>query len=112
MERELVATSESMKAAWYDEWAEKARRKRMLASAGAKLTKPKLVATWQQWRNDWQDETHAKASMSVTELLEYEKKQRKEAESLYQQTAKALADARQAMSEGRGSVVGAFPLEM
>ena len=39
--------------AWHDMFAEERRRRNLLKKAGAKLTKPKLVAAYLHWRRDW-----------------------------------------------------------
>ena len=46
--------------AWHDTWARRASSSRALLAAGAKLTRPKLVASYQQWRRDWEIETMAR----------------------------------------------------
>ena len=40
-------------ASWHGEWAAAARRRRMLAAAGARLAKPAVTAAFANWREDW-----------------------------------------------------------
>jgi len=39
---------------WQEQWEEQARQKRMLAAAGARLSRPALAAAVAHWRTDWQ----------------------------------------------------------
>ena len=41
-------------AAWYDEWEEKARRKRMLAAATSRLKNPGVPMAMAHWKQDWE----------------------------------------------------------
>ena len=74
----------------------------MLKQAGARLTKPKVIASFARWRKDWEAEQHDKETMSITQLYHREIKQHKEAIAKITQLTKQLDDARQAMAEGRG----------
>ena len=38
---------------WQEQWEEAARKKRMLAAAGARLARPALAAAVAHWRTDW-----------------------------------------------------------
>ena len=40
--------------AWQEQWEEVARQRRMLAAAGARLTRPALAAAVAHWRDGWQ----------------------------------------------------------
>ena len=42
--------------AWQEQWEEAARQRRMLAAAGARLLKPKLVACFVAWASSWQSD--------------------------------------------------------
>jgi len=59
--------------AWSDLYWEKARRKRMLQSAGARLTRPALVACYSHWRRDWVADKTSQARMSLKERLDAER---------------------------------------
>ena len=52
---------------WHDQWEGQARAKRLIAGAGARLTKPKLVACVQQWRRDWEVAEKERKQMSHEE---------------------------------------------
>ena len=39
---------------WHGDWAAAARRRRMLAAAGSRLTKPVVTAAFANWREDWE----------------------------------------------------------
>ena len=41
---------------WQGQWEEAARQRRMLAAAGARLLKPKLVACFVAWASSWQSD--------------------------------------------------------
>jgi len=88
--------------AWYGGWYEQRRRTNVLKAAGARLTKPKLMACYQSWRRDWEVETNAKASMSIAEKLAAEIKEKTATQQQLAKVTKELEDARQAMLEGRG----------
>ena len=87
---------------WVEPYLEAKRRERMLKQAGARLTKPKVIASFARWRKDWEAEQHDKETMSITQLYHREIKQHKEAIAKITQLTKQLDDARQAMAEGRG----------
>ena len=40
--------------AWHEKWAEEARRKRMLAAAATRLSKPGLSRSFVHWQQDWE----------------------------------------------------------
>ena len=40
--------------AWHAAWEERRRQRQMLASAGARLLRPKLAASFGAWRRDWE----------------------------------------------------------
>ena len=46
--------------AWQDKWAERARFLRMIASAGARLLRPKLAASLALWKEEWMKYAGAK----------------------------------------------------
>ena len=54
--------------AWAEMVAEAVRQKRVLQAAAAKLTHPRLVATYRRWRHDWQVERTELASMSMSTM--------------------------------------------
>ena len=88
--------------AWHDNYSDYQRKKRMLKGAGARLAKPKLVASFVKWRQDWEAEEKEKAQMSQAERLAHEVNKRNVVEAELVQVRKELRDARQAMLEGRG----------
>ncbi len=57
---------------WAAAYVEATRRKRVLQAAGAKLTRPKLVACYGHWRRDWTSERALHARLSLKERLELE----------------------------------------
>ena len=44
-------------------------RKRMLKQAAARLTKPKVIASFAHWRKDWETDSFNKANMSLADQL-------------------------------------------
>ena len=79
--------------AWHGGWFEKRRRDNVKRAAGARLAKPKVVASFKHWHTDWQSETQHKATMSIEGRLNaeiYELK--KELESTKKALAKAVGD--------------------
>ena len=88
--------------AWSDLYLEQRRRKNMLKAAGAKLTRPKLVASYSLWRRDWETETTSKAAMSIGEKLLLAEQERERLRAELAKTAEELDNARRAMLEGRG----------
>ena len=46
---------------WQDVYYEVVRQQQLLRSAGARLSKPQLVATFTHWREDWEEEERTKA---------------------------------------------------
>ena len=55
--------------AWQEQWEEAARQKRMLAAAGARLLKPKLVACFVAWTASWQSDQKLTAFGGHAQLL-------------------------------------------
>jgi hypothetical protein len=88
--------------AWIESYREGQRVMRALRAAGAKMMRPKLVAAYGCWRRLWEHEVHSKAAMSIEEKLAAEVKERQAAESMIHQLHRELAEARQAIVEGRG----------
>ena len=86
--------------AWADAYEEAVRRKRMLQAAGAKLTRPKLVASYAHWRRDWAAEAAAAATMSVAERLEMQTARLAAAEDEAQRLRAELSRAREAAING------------
>ena len=54
--------------AWLELWEEQVAQRQMLASAGARLLRPKLAASLAKWRDDWQSEKMG-SMLSAQELL-------------------------------------------
>jgi hypothetical protein len=57
---------------WASAYIERSRRNRVLRLAGAKLTRPKLVACYGHWRRDWTGENAMLARLSFTGRLQHE----------------------------------------
>ena len=53
--------------AWHDQWEEQAKQRRMLAAAGARLSRPQLAACVAHWRLDWQAARAEAAAKQRTE---------------------------------------------
>ena len=88
--------------AWSDLYLEQRRRKNMLKQAGARLTRPKLVASYAHWRRGWELDEKSKASMSVEERWRAEIAARQVVETELSKALQELSAARLAMLEGRG----------
>ena len=60
--------------AWHGQWEEAVRQKRMLAAAGARLSRPVLAAAVSHWQSDWtvqrirEERKKRLAAMSASEL--------------------------------------------
>jgi uncharacterized protein (UPF0254 family) len=67
-------------AAWHDMWATNVKQRNLLKKAGARLTKPKLIQAYTQWRRDWEIETHQNATLSTEQKLLVEIKTREQLE--------------------------------
>ena len=76
---------------WHEQWAEKRRRRNLLRAAGARLLRPKLSATFSEWRQDWSEMVRAAA----------EARQRR---ALASSTGKAAAEATQLQTELRSAL--------
>jgi len=74
----------------------------LLKQAGARLTKPKLLAAYGLWRKDWSSETAALGMMSLEEKMAFEATKRVEAEAEASKLRKELDAARKAMLDGTG----------
>ena len=93
-------------AAWHGMWSDKVRKRNLLKQAGARLTKPKMIASYSQWRRDWEAEESARYNMTTEERRAKEAEEKALLlESLQTQVDKLsreLKEAREAMMAGRG----------
>ena len=87
---------------WHGVWSEKVRQRNLLKKAGARLTKPKLLAAYSGWRKDWEAEYKVRASMTMDQKLAEEARKRAEAEAEANKLRKELDAARSAASSGTG----------
>ena len=78
------------------------RKKRLLQASATRLAKPKLVASFVHWKTDWNSEMAANARMTHEERLKSGLSKRNEVEQELAKVRRELADARQAMLDGRG----------
>eukprot|EP00966_Prymnesium_polylepis_P117671 2720368-Prymnesium_polylepis.1 len=81
--------------AWYDQYAEHARRHRLLHGAGARLTKPKLVASFKHWFHDWDATQKTQAARSYKERLAEQQARADALEKQLRETRAELAAARE-----------------
>ena len=61
---------------WHGAWAAAARRRRMLAAAGSRLTKPAVTAAFASWREDWSATQTTLRGMSQHQQLAAETRRR------------------------------------
>ena len=54
---------------WYGQWAERVRQLLLVRAAGARLTRPKLAASFGGWRRDWETVVMAAKSRGQTKVL-------------------------------------------
>jgi hypothetical protein len=92
--------------AWLDTYIQVQHEKRLLLSAGARLTRPKLVACMHAWREDWRTDQEKKKAMSMGQRLKAEVEQRRQLQqdmaAQLQALRAELEVARKAALEGRG----------
>ena len=88
--------------AWHGMWADLQHKKRLLANSAARLSKPKLVASFKHWQNDWEADAAAFAKMTHGQRLASEVEKRNAVESELHSVREELRQARKAMAEGRG----------
>ena len=96
--------------AWHEMYTEYIRKRRLLLSAGARLTKPKLVHAFTHWQDDWDATELAKeakaARMDENERLAAEAHEQQLADQAREneliKLRAELATAREAMAAGRG----------
>jgi len=53
---------------WHGMWSEKVRQRNLLKQAGARMTKPKLIASYSHWFKDWMLEAGAKYATAEAKL--------------------------------------------
>ena len=94
--RELAMGFES----WASAYFERSRRNRVLRLAGAKLTRPKLVACYGHWRRDWFVDSALEAKTSLRELLKLQSARPAEAEAAALRWRAELQSAREAAASG------------
>ena len=87
---------------WLDMYEENLRRKRALAKAGAKLSKPKLVACLVHWKEDWQEEENARKNRAMGTKLAREMREGAEAKRELELVKRELEELREATRDGRG----------
>ena len=88
--------------AWLDNYQEYQYKKRLLKGAGARLAKPKLVASFVKWRHDWESEEAAKAMMTTAQRIADADAKRVAVEVELEQVRSELKKAREDMLAGRG----------
>ena len=88
--------------AWADMYFESVRRHRLLASAAARLAKPKLAAGYTHWKHDWHVEQRATARMTTKQRLEAERSRLATSEAEVMKLRAELAKARESMLAGTG----------
>ena len=54
---------------WLEPYLEKKRQQNMLKQAGARMLKPKLVASWGTWRHSWEEQQHRLKMMTTTRIV-------------------------------------------
>jgi hypothetical protein len=77
---------------WYEAWMEHSRKRNLLRAAGTRLTKPKMIASYQLWRTSW------RAAQEALKMRTLEGRLQAQVTKLSQE----LEEARQAMLDGRG----------
>ena len=87
--------------AWVELYNQIVQERRMLKQAGARITRPKLVACMHIWREDWRADLLLKDQMTGAQKLEKALHERKQAQDQVKKLTKELEDARRAMAEGR-----------
>ena len=93
--------------AWHGMWSEKQRQKRLLKQAGARLTKPKLTASYAHWRKGWGIEMRTTKSMTASQRLAHEAAQRQHNEDelnrIIGELKAELKEAKRRLDEGEQS---------
>jgi Ca2+-binding EF-hand superfamily protein len=87
--------------AWHDQYEEFTYKKRLLQHAGSRLRRPRLVASFVHWQNDW-EAAYASRFKSDKQLLVEERDLRTSLEASVQRLEYELAAARKAAKEGTG----------
>ena len=85
---------------WASAYIERERRNRVLRLAGAKLTRPKLVACYGHWRRDWFVDSAQEATMSLRERLKLQTARLAEAVTAALRWRAELQSAREAAASG------------
>jgi aminoglycoside phosphotransferase len=80
---------------WASAYIERERRNRVLRLAGAKLTRPKLVACYGHWRRDWFVDSALEAKTSLRERLKLQTTRLAEAEAAAMRWRAELQSARE-----------------
>ena len=88
--------------AWHDMWEQKVLQQQLLKKSAARLAKPKLAAAMTHWLRDWQAAESEKLQALQQTSLADESRKRQAAEAEVEKLKAELAEARQAMLEGRG----------
>jgi len=92
---------------WHEQWAEQAAQKRMLAAAGARLSRPQLAAALAHWLKDWKAEEAERKRKEAEEakraLMGTQAAERKAAEAKISDLEKALAVALQKAEADRAA---------
>ena len=94
--------------AWHGGWAEKRRQRQMLATAGARLLRPKLAASLAHWRRDWSREAQRTRGMGEKEQLALARKEHAELEDALREMHDQLEAARADAAEARASSLAAL----
>ena len=87
---------------WLEQYRERQRLKRALLHASSKMLRPKLVACFTLWRDDWRAEAQAKRTKHLGTQLSRETREGREAKRELELVRAELEELRHATLEGRG----------
>ena len=88
--------------AWHTMWFEKVRKRNLLKQAGARLTRPKVMAAYTNWRRSWEHEMGAEAAMTLEQKYVQERDKAAKYEAELTKMREELTEAREAMLQGKG----------
>eukprot|EP00966_Prymnesium_polylepis_P132439 3061895-Prymnesium_polylepis.1 len=85
--------------AWTDYYFGRKRRQQLLAASGARLIKPKLVACFRVWHDEWDEDQKVKSARLGRQQVRTEKEQRLALEAEVKEIRLQLEVAREAVRE-------------
>eukprot|EP00966_Prymnesium_polylepis_P112882 2610958-Prymnesium_polylepis.1 len=91
---------------WHDQYLKKVRCRQLIAGSAARLSKPKLVASYKVWHEEWDEAQKAKSQKGFAVLLKEQTDLRRQVEEQLKQLQAVHAELENRLAFGESMVPG------